>query len=678
MLINHSEKSIIAFIKKNLPFIITVLVIVLYTCLRGTDYIAADAYLTPSSEKIYVSKENDLVFSISPTEKTIRSILFQVGLPKQPSDSYSTMITISQEGEQLYSTTIKNDGGMISEVESLSSEDGLDEEPTEFIFDEAIKLTNLSETYTVSISSDAPNDMSAYSFHLNDDGSVWHRLTYLIFKFYIRIIFCVLLCSAISLFFYFILLDRDKNVKANSSNTRNTFEHPENVFLLVSLILCGLFMLVMPTFLVPDSANHFVRAYGITKGYFIIPSNGQIQIPDNLIPYKSYTFTPYIVVKNFFTSIHYDNLINYDVVNMALYSPFSYLLQAFGIGIANLISNNVYVLYYSGVICNIVGCTAILFLAIKYIPYGKNVILVLSIMPMAVEQRASLSVDAFTYAMTIAVISFVIYFREKKKKMTKNEIAFMFLIIFFMASCKVIYFIAALLILLIPYECFGSKIRNIVTKTIGMITLMTTSIGWFLLANGYLSQTRGGSSASAKLSYIIHNPIRYFYILNSNLWDNGCDYLFGLFGNKLGSTNIEISNSLVFVGLLAVFTVFIIAFLKKINTDLTMRIAMLIIAIGMIALILSSLYIQWTSEAAMTYSVEGVQGRYFLPVIPFMLFAFLGSEGIKDTNNSSIDESKKNLSKTRYSLTEEKCIYAVAITNILCLISVWGHSSFIG
>lgn len=51
---------------------------------------------------------------------------------------------------------------------------------------------------------------------------------------------------------------------------------------------------------------------------------------------------------------------------------------------------------------------------------------------------------------------------------------------------------------------------------------------------------------------------------------------------------------------------------KKLNKYQTIIIALIILAI--IGLIFTSLYIQWNNEADKT--IRGVQGRYFIPIIP--------------------------------------------------------------
>lgn len=144
----------------------------------------------------------------------------------------------------------------------------------------------------------------------------------------------------------------------------------------------------------PDEVNHYVCAYGIVHGYLLSPEGGNMPIPDNLIPYEWYTYTPYILFHHFKMNINSLDSIIHNNVNMALYSPISYIFQVLGIGIADLFCNNTYILVLAGSVTNIAGCTILIYYAIKFVPYGKGVIAFISLLPMALQERASLSVDA--------------------------------------------------------------------------------------------------------------------------------------------------------------------------------------------------------------------------------------------------------------------------------------------
>lgn len=410
----------------------------------------------------------------------------------------------------------------------------------------------------------------------------------------------------------------------------------------------------------PDEVNHYVRTYGILHGNFLVPPDGHIEIPENLIPFPWYTYTPYILFKNRVMQLSSQEMISHDAVNMALYSPISYIFQIPGAGLGELISHNTYVMVFLGRFFNLAGCTAILYYSIKYIPYGKWSLTFVSLMPMAIQERASLSVDAITYAMSVATLAFCLYMRCGKVRMDYRKITLMYLILFFLASCKVVYFVIGFLILFIPRECFGSKKKSAFYKIMGIVILAAMALGWFVIASKYLGTTRGGGNAAEKVQYIIQNPGRYLYIMDKMVWENGEELFLQMIGSQLGSLDIIINHCLIIMILILGTVILSYERGRRKDPDHTVSTALIILASGNVILIFTSLYIQWTDLAGSTYEIQGLQGRYFLPVLPLLLCAFVSSRQHEETNKVSII----------------KPVYALYVLNLIIIVSIFSYSAF--
>ena len=432
------------------------------------------------------------------------------------------------------------------------------------------------------------------------------------------------------------------------------------IFLLFSIPLCLLYLISVPIFQVPDEVNHYVRTYGILHGNFLVPSDGYIEIPENLIPFPWYTYTPYILFKNRVMRLSTQGMIGHDAVNMALYSPVSYILQIPGVGLGEVISHNTYVMVFLGSLFNLTGCTAILYYSIKYIPYGKWCILFVSLMPMAIQERASLSVDAITYAMAVAMLAFCLSMRCGKIKMERKKIILMYLILFLLASCKVVYFVIGFLILFIPWECFGSRKRSAFHKIMGSVMLMVMALGWFLIASKYLGTTRGGGSTVEKVQYMIQNPGRYLYIMDKMIWEEGEELFLQMIGSQLGSLDIMVNHCLIIMILILGVVILSYERSRRKNPDHWVSAVLLALALGNVVLIFTSLYIQWTDLAGSTYEIQGLQGRYFLPVLPLLLCALV-SRG----QHEEADE---------ISLT--KPAYALYVLNLIVIVTIFSYSTY--
>ncbi len=639
----NMKNRIRSFILDNKIIIFSIMLIVSFTYIIRNDYVAVDAFVEPSDEYSFVTADRPLEIPISSGGSKLYSILLSVQNPSELLEGVGTTISLCEENQVISSLDLDNN----SYVDVTDSRGNA----TEFVFGDVVKLKS-GRTYSIRITSNVDDVTNAFGFRMDKNGAVWSRLTYLLLtKAQRKWVFAI--GAAFLTTIVYILAFKKKQF---------LFCKPENFFLLSSGILCLMYLIFIPIFQTPDEVNHYVRAYGIAHGYFLTPAGGELPIPQNLIPYEWYTYSPFILFKNFHMEIDPANAILHNNVNMALYSPLSYVLQAVGIRIADIFCNNTYILVLAGSFFNMAGCTLLLYYAIKYIPYGKGVITMISLLPMALQERASLSVDAITYAVVVAFLAFCLYMREQKVKMTRGQFGLMYGLIVLVSSCKVVYFVAAFAVLLIPRESFGNQKRERLHKTASLFLTILLSFGWLAAAWGYLGDTQGGGSASEKLRFMLTSFGRYLYILDKTFWEQGEGFVFEMLGLKLGSMDILINNMLILMIILLLGKMYYGEKVMRKNPDYVVEIFTLTIGVGMILLIATSLYIQWTVPAASTYSIEGIQGRYFLPVLPFVLCGLLSKKGTGCYENELV----------------KKTAFVLYVINLTVLMDVLAYSSYVG
>lgn len=637
-------KKAATFLIKHKLYIFLLIILIAYVGRIHSEYVYQDTFELLGEYNTYITSDTSFRQEIIPSGKKFRSILLNIAAPEEPDSQYITTIRIYADEGDFFVNSFTNDTSF--EVNDTMGY------ATEFIFDNIINVDK-NIHYYLEITSDAPTQNNAYGFGQTTEGSVWNRPTYLLFTEKQRKVATFLSILFLSMPVYILFFRK----KAGEKLVR-----PENTFAVLSIPLCLLYLFFVPIFQVPDEVNHYVRSYGIVHGYFLIPSDGQMPIPENLIPLPWYSYTPYILFKNFIMQIDGSKTILHDNVNMALYSPVSYVLQAFGVGLGEFLTHNTYVMVAFGSIVNAVGCTVIIYYAIKYIPYGKGILLFLALTPMALQERVSLSVDAITFSMVVAMLAYCLYMRVNRKQMNKKQLFLLYLIMLMTASCKVVYFIVAALVLIIPWECFGSKKKSIFHKGVGIALVFLVSFGWLLIAGKYLQYTRGGGETAEKIAYIFKNPGRYLYIMDKMVWQEGVEFLNQMIGSKLGSMNIIINSCLIMI-----LVVLLCRFLfcerdQRAQPDYFSSLILVGIGTGSILLIFTSLYIQWTDFAASTYEIEGLQGRYFLPILPYLLCAY-----ISNNSNKTTQEDNRIFLKSAYILF---------FINLLVLVMVWEYSSF--
>lgn len=638
-------KKTAAFLKEHKLYILLLIILIAYVGRINSGYVYQDAFEVLGEYNTYITIDTPLRQEIIPSGRNFCSILLNIAAPEEPDGQYITTIRIYADEKELFVNSFTNDTS--HEVDDMRGY------ATEFVFDDIINVDK-NIHYYLEITSDAPVQANAYGFGQNAEGSVWNRPAYLLFTEKQRKITVFLSVFILSMLVYILFFRKKAGARPAG---------PENIFAVLSIPLCLLYLVLVPIFQVPDEVNHYVRTYGILHGCFLVPADGQIPVPENLIPFPWYSYTPYILFKNFIMQIDGSKTILHDNVNMALYSPVSYIFQVFGVGLGEVLTHNTYIMAALGSIANAAGCTVILYYAIKYIPYGKGIVLFLALTPMSLQERASLSVDAITFSMAVAMLAYCLYMRANRKQMSKRQLLLLYLIMFMTASCKVVYFIVAALVFIIPWECFGSKKKSVFHKCAGLAMVFLVSFGWLLIAGRYLQYTRGGGETAEKAAYILKNPGRYLYIMDKMIWQDGVNFLDQMIGSNLGSLDIII-NSCLIVMLLVLLCRFL--FWERDQSRLPDHFSSLIMAgigTGTIFLIFTSLYIQWTELAASTYEIQGLQGRYFLPVLPYLLCAYISN----NNSNEMLYEGNKVFLKSAY---------ALFFLNLLVLVMVWDYSAF--
>ena len=391
----------------------------------------------------------------------------------------------------------------------------------------------------------------------------------------------------------------------------------ENIFLILIVPIGLLYLILIPIGRVPDERNHFARAYEISEGHLISDKNEEGTGGQNLP----------IDVENIFKSskdkLNYNDILhNIDkspsqerkfitFSNMSLYSFVCYIPQVIGISIGRFLSLPIVLVAYLGRLTNFIVCITLIYFAIKLIPYKKMSILLFAFMPMMLQEMASLSADALTNGMAFFLISYTLYVKNKKSKVSKKDFIVLTISSIVMSLCKIIYLPLCLILLLIPYDKFKTK-RDKYIK-IGLLALFVVLINlvWLKISSSFLGEIREGVDPSSQVYYILHNPLIYIQTFYDTIYENLTLYLFNIVGFSLCYFDVNPSYIYVLLYLFLIIYSLIVDSSNKVdNKDKLLNV---IIILSTIVLMYTSLYIQWT-PLGLDF-IDGVQGRYFIPLL---------------------------------------------------------------
>lgn len=274
---------------------------------------------------------------------------------------------------------------------------------------------------------------------------------------------------------------------------------------------------------------------------------------------------------------------------------------------------------YGARIINMIIAIFLLYAAIKIMPFGKLGMLISMCFPIAIEGFTSMSPDAITISVAYLFTAYVLNIVFNKEKMVRKVDVFVLAVLSILISlCKIVYLPLVGLLLLIPREKFKTRKQQVLTVGIIMAVSIIANLVWLGVSSMYLSMYKDGNSGD-QLSTLLHNPIEYLQRLFTTISVFGGDYLYSLLGSELGWNEFAYMYTLfpLLFGLLFIYANTSDESVKVRFTKYQNIIIGLII-LAVVGLIFTSLYIQWNEPQNTT--IIGVQGRYFIPLIPIATF----------------------------------------------------------
>ncbi len=414
----------------------------------------------------------------------------------------------------------------------------------------------------------------------------------------------------------------------------------ENVFLLISLPLCIMYIIAIPMGDNPDEYAHFSRAYEITDGNLITKINENndtgaeipIEIVENSINFKSEN---YLEILNLIRKENSGKKTFHGFYNTALYNCTSYISILPGIYIGRILNFPIILTGYLGRISNSIFWIILIYFSIKYNPFLKEFILFISLIPVTISEASAITVDGFTFALSCFYISYILNLVYNKKCMLNlKSKMILFLISLIISLCKIIYFPLCFLILLIPNEKYKSKREKYITNIFIIAFSIIINLIWLKIASRYLIKLNPGVNSKEQLKFVLSNPFNFIQIIFNTISIYCEEYIFSFFGRNVAGTG---STSTIYIFSCIIIFINLISNLKDYIFEYRFKIIVFIILLTITGLMFSSLYLQWTPVKSKT--IEGIQGRYFLPYIILVPLLFLKS----NTENIKKYDINKNI-----------------------------------
>lgn len=419
---------------------------------------------------------------------------------------------------------------------------------------------------------------------------------------------------------------------------------------LVSLLFLGwVYNFLLLPYMAPDERTHIDMTYRYSNDLLGIPYTGnevtlakrvddtKIELVEN--PALS---NYYIVFNELLQGVQDDSLVITNTTANTYAPIFVYLPAVLGMTLARLLGFGSIAMLMLARWCNLAFFAVCVWWCMKKLPFGKMALAVIALFPMTIQQCNSFSYDAVITSILFLFSTYIICMTYEDKPIKISDAAIVSVLSGLLVYGKSgVYLPVCLAALLIPTKKFGCLWKKLAAAGslmgIAMLSYINRNSGTVTQVMATTAETSAvGATAGNAVSmgytvgFFLQNPWKLIQMLCNTVADKSEFYLESIVGQKMGWVEIEISR-VIFVGFLVLF---MISMLKvrgeKQYVTSGQKWWISIVCLLSAGMILMGMLLTWTPYGHV--SIEGVQGRYFTPLL--LLLSLAGRNNIVLLNDN--------------------------------------------
>lgn len=407
---------------------------------------------------------------------------------------------------------------------------------------------------------------------------------------------------------------------------------PGRFFLLAGLLFGAVFAAVTPPFQVPDEPSHFYRAYAVSEGRLdIVPglsrSGGPLPVSVHRIGtdllgelpfHPERKIAPQTILAAFQVPLAPERRETVFFPNTLQYTVVPYLPQAAGIAIGRLFGAPALLLLYLARLANLLfGVLAIAF-AIRRLPALGWLAAMVALTPMALALLASASADVNSIAAASVLVSTVARLAWGTEEATRGDLILLALSSAVLCAAKPPYLPLVFLALLIPAARFPWRRAGFLLLDLSLSFL---AAAWAVVTSRSVGTIRFGEGvdSSRQIHDSLAHPFGFLRVVIVDYAVHTPRYLGELVG-KLGWLDTQLPMPLLVAYLAVLLALVFLDGGPQIEVRPWQRGIAAAATLAAMLLISASQYAVWTPYGA--DFIQGVQGRYFLPLVPAAAWAF--------------------------------------------------------
>lgn len=401
----------------------------------------------------------------------------------------------------------------------------------------------------------------------------------------------------------------------------------EITYIGLACILGLVFNLLIPVYCAPDEQVHYWKAYQLSNKMMFIDSDVKaitMRADDYALPVRTDYNKGASEINEYYQRMN-DALGDTSLKPTEHYSTdipeYLYVVPAAGLTLGRLLGLNPILAFMLGRIFSNLLFIAGTAWAINRTPAGKLIIMFTAFLPMTLQQAASLSYDAPVIVCSFILIAYTLRLIGGGEMERRDWIIYALAAMFMMPVKSFAYILLAFM----PLIAAAGKKADKQTKRAAAYVVLAAICFCILVylwdkVLFHVDRTPGADPGNIEhytLAYLMTHPGRIWILIETTFRGYFGFYVSSMIGEYLGWINIQAPPVFTF----AVIVLLMLASLKRkkepMVLDKKMRIGLALTAALTCCFIFGGMLLSWTPLESNL--IEGVQGRYFLPVLPIAL-----------------------------------------------------------
>jgi uncharacterized membrane protein len=424
--------------------------------------------------------------------------------------------------------------------------------------------------------------------------------------------------------------EKDHSVLSTPAGTvKNAQFSRVEITLLLTLLIFGLSMIILiPLGAGYDEEDHLLRVWELSAASFL---PGQLPPQEMKYPtlFRDLAYRQQansgIIDSDFWktyaqTPLYENGSVRRELKTKSVYSPALLLPQAIVMRLGRSANLPALPVLYACRLASLLSYLSLVWLALRWIPFGKWLLFVLAASPMALFQAATITPDAISNGIGFLFIAGILKLAGSKE-IDWKKFGTLVLLIFLLFLAKVNLTALVLLpFLLIPPARFTQRRIYVLLLGTTVLLLLLEVAGWNIIATSHSNALLANNAdAGAQLRYILDHPLIFPTILLKDPFLNGWAYLQGWINGYgyLYWTPPQIVSVFFLLSLGAVL------FSESTSAQVSRKdqIIFLLVFLGGYLATAVPLYLTFTTVGL--NQLLGVQGRYFIPLalLPVLVLA---------------------------------------------------------